>query len=177
MACLQKFCMHVRTRHPHSSQRNVSSGWRPFCTLDTVLLVQLLDKWCGKRFVPVALALTTLALLAAGVMMGFLYASFAPSASCARNIAFITFTLLICLALVAMTIVALRLHEGGLIPTNLFTVAVLCPYLFWLCAAALASAPRDGCAPEGPDRDAWYGVRTCRGCSARAWTRRSASAV
>lgn len=122
--------------------------------------MQLLDKWCGKRFIHVALALTTLALLASLAMMGFLYASFAPQASCARNICFITFTLLICLALIALTIFALRVHEGGLIPTNLFTVAVLCPYLFWLCASALANAPQDGCSPEGPDKDAWYGVRS-----------------
>ena len=135
-----------------------------FLALQAVLVLgttfkiwEWLDRKCGDRyFVAVAATLTAFAIAAALLMMGFLYAAFAPSASCARNISFITFTLVICMVLVAATVYAVHIHEGGLIHTNLFTVGVLCPYLVWLCATALASAPPGPCSPGGADPDKWY---------------------
>ena len=122
-----------------------------------------MDK-CGKHFVKVAVVLTALALIGALVMMSFLYAAFAPKASCARNICFITFTLLICIALVALTVVAAHMHPGGCYHTNLLTVGFLCPYLFWLCATALASSPDDECSPGPAQEGSWFAVRCNFAC-------------
>jgi Serine incorporator (Serinc) len=122
--------------------------------------MQLLDSNCGPFFVPVTATLTVLAVAGALVMMGLLYASFAPNASCARNICFITFTLIICLLLFGLTTYAVQTHPGGLCHTNFFTIGMLCPYFFWLCATALASSPAGQCSPCGADQGRWYAVRS-----------------
>lgn len=114
----------------------------------------------------IMVSLTSVALLAAFALMVFLYVRFAPAATCARNIALITMTLIICVALLALTICAVHLQTEAQYDVNVFTATAVCAYLFWLCATALGSAPSDGCAPAADDSK-WYSVRRCN--AATGW--------
>lgn len=112
----------------------------------------------GRTFVCGAMALWLFAVFSGGAAMIYLYVSYAPAASCSRNIAFITLTWLLWLGLLLLTTWAVYLSQGGPCYTNYVTVACLLPYLFWLCFTALSSAPRDSCSPPWLENSEWKAV-------------------
>lgn len=71
-----------------------------------------------------------------------LYFFFAPYATCSRNIAFVTFTLLLAIAVTALSVSSIRIESAGLL-----TAALISMYGAWLCASALYSAPLGECSP------------------------------
>lgn len=74
------------------------------------------------------------------IALVMLYIWFAPSGGCARNIAFITFTLLLSLGSTVLSVSPIRIESAGLL-----TAALVSAYGVWLCASALHSAPLDNC--------------------------------
>jgi hypothetical protein len=84
--------------------------------------VQWLQTNCGHHFVKVAATLTFFATAGAGAILSYLYSSFTPHASCARNICFITLTLVMCIVLLVLTYVAVTTHPGGDFHTNVSTL-------------------------------------------------------
>jgi Serine incorporator (Serinc) len=81
-------------------------------------------------------------LLYAGFLTSIIvmYIFFAPSAGCSRNIAFVTFTLILSVAVSVLSVSSIRIETAGLL-----TAGLMCAYGAWLCASALYSAPLDSC--------------------------------
>jgi hypothetical protein len=90
----------------------------------------------------VAPVVTVTATLFGGFIVGIvlLYTYFTPHAGCSRNIAFVTVTWVLSLAISVLSVSSIRVDSAGLLTAVLISV-----YAVWLCASALYSAPVDHC--------------------------------
>lgn len=99
--------------------------------------------------------LTAVLGLASLSAIGALYHFFAPTASCSINILFITLTLILGLAVTALSVSRLRTQDAGLL-----TAVLIVAYCVFLVASALMSLPPDSCTPTPVDGDVtWILVR------------------
>lgn len=113
---------------------------------------------------PVLVTLTVAAYATSLVGLGMQYYLFAPRASCGLNIFLITFTLLLGIAVTAVSVMPKRMQEAGL-----FTAACVFLYATFLCFSALNSEPNSQgvCERAAGTQDSWITVRTAarRACT------------
>lgn len=110
------------------------------------------------------IVLTTLMTAATLAAFAILYHYFAPSATCSINIFYITFTLILSLAVTVISVSPIRTQAAGLL-----TSMLICAYAVFLLTSALYSRSPDECTPTPVDGDVtWLLVRLhrCRRCCA-----------
>lgn len=99
------------------------------------------DDWISRTAL---IFLSFLLIVGSIVGLGFLYAFWAPKASCSLNIFFITFALILFLLYGSISVSPLRVESAGLLTTA--AVFAYCTYYTW---SALQSEPTSSCTPDG----------------------------